>query len=281
MWKLASNYLFSKKYNLEFYIDDSSWLFTHKLGWRDYFTSLKLISECPSISHPIHKEFDVENNCLHQFTLNDYINIFKEIYILNDDIEKLYKIQRNLLPNMYYSIMIRRGDKMYGESKYIETSEYVKKLSNIDHLDIFIQTDDYTSYEEVYQYITNNNIKSNIITTCPSNKRGVFGFTYQPSIGSPISELNNKYLLNLIGISQKTITEYSSEEMKEHVEEMLIGLKICMESQYLVTDFQSNVTRFLLCTHSNPINVLSVGDIECPLFDIPLKCPAKGFIPQL
>ena len=69
--------------------------------------------------------------------------------------------------------------------------------------------------------------------------------------------------------------------MKEHVEEMLIGLKICMESQYLVTDFQSNVTRFLLCTHSNPINVLSVGDIECPLFDIPLKCPAKGFIPQL
>lgn len=68
--------------------------------------------------------------------------------------------------------------------------------------------------------------------------------------------------------------------MKEHVEEMLIGLKICTNSVFLSTDFQSNATRFLLCNHKNPLNVLEVGDVCKPLFDIKIICPAKGFIPR-
>ena len=282
IWKLVSNYLYAKKHNLKFYIDDSQWMFKHTLGWKDYFASLDILSEQTVISQPVYNELDDENIHLHQFTLNDYISIFKEVFILNDSVRTLYDKYRTQLFSNYNSIMIRRGDKMYGEANYIETKEYVKKLIEKSKLDIFVQTDDYRAYEEVYEYIKSQNLNINVKTSCPNNKRGAFVFNYQPDIGSSLSDLNNNYLLNLAAnVQQKTVNSYSSNEMKEHVEEMLIGLQICMHSNYLVTDLQSNVTRFLLCTHLNPINVLSVGNIQVPLFNIALECPAKGFIPYM
>ena len=102
-------------------------------------------------------------------------------------------------------------------------------------------------------------------------------FSYNPGVGSSISD-NNTYLNNLLTITQKSVQSYSSVEMKEHVEEMIIGLELCMNSEYLSTDFQSNVTRFLLCTHKNPENVFYVGSIPTPPLNKCMVCPAKGFI---
>jgi hypothetical protein len=101
-----------------------------------------------------------------------------------------------------------------------------------------------------------------------------------PSIGSTLSELNNQYLLNLTIVQQKPIKEYSPSEMKDHVEEILVGLTLCAESEYLVTDFQSNSTRFLLCIHRDPSHVLPVGEVPYPPLDMPMQCLAKGFIPM-
>ena len=281
IWKLVSNYLYAKKYNLQFLIDDSKWLFKNKLGWRDYFTSLSLVSEQTTIYNPIHDQCNIEDARLNQFSLNEYINAIKEIFVFNSNMDNIYKKKKALLPDMYNSIMIRRGCKMYGESKYISTDNYVKKLIEINNFDIFVQTDDYTAYEEVCKVVKDYGLNINVTTTCPLTQRGAFVFNYQPDIGSPISNLNNEYLLNLKNVNQKSINSYSAEEMKEHVEEMLIGLKLCAESNYLVTDFQSNVTRFLLCIHNNPAHILSIGDVNKPLFNVALKCPAHGFIASL
>lgn len=276
LWKLTSNMLYAKKNNFNFFIDDSSWMFTHTLGWRDYFTSLQLVRE-QEMLHPIHAECGVDDNRLHQFTLDEYMNTCKEIYKLNDNMEILYKKQRDTLPALYHAIMIRRGDKMYGESSYIETNKYIDTLLNKGHYDIFVQTDDYTAFEEVYQYCKVKYPHINVTTTCPSTKRGAFVFNYQPSVGCSTSELNNSYLLNLTSTHQKSVNSYSPDEMREHVEEMLVGLQLCMNSEYLCTDFQSNVTRYLLCCHKYPEHVLPI-DSSLPSSQCTLKCPALGFI---
>ena len=277
LWKLTSNLLYARQQNLQFFIDDSQWLFTNTLGWRDYFASLQLVSEQSSIPLPIHPECALEDMRLHQFTLHDYFVVCKEIYVLNDKLTQRYERQRTLLSDHYHSIMIRRGDKMYGESLYISTNQYINALfEKAPLLDLFVQTDDYTAFEEVYQYCKTTYPHITVHTTCPSTKRGAFVFNYQPSVGSTISELNHNYLLQLTTISQKSVNSYSSEEMKEHVEEMLVGLQLCMNSEYLSTDFQSNVTRYLLCCHKNPEHVLGIESLLLP-YTIKLKCPAYGF----
>lgn len=276
IWKLMSNYLYAKKNNIQFYIDDSEWMFKHNLGWRDYFSSLTLITE-HNVQHPIYSEIDIEDSRLHQFTLNEYIAALNEVYILNDYMNEKYDKHKKILPEKYNSIMIRRGDKMYGEAKYIETKKYIEKLLEKNNLDIFVQTDDYSAYEEVREYIKLHNENITVLTLCSPEKRGAFVFNYQPTVGSLVSVLNNNYLLGLSSKNQKSVNSYSPSEMKEHVEEMIIGLQLCTDSEYLATDFQSNVTRFLLCTHSNPSNVIAVGNIIAPSFDVPIMPPGKEF----
>jgi hypothetical protein len=277
LWKLTSNMLYAKKNNLKFFIDDKSWMFAHTLGWRDYFTSLQLVSEHETIPQPIHDECRVNDSRLYQFVLDEYLTTCKEIYKLNNNMELLYKKQRDMLPAIYHAIMIRRGDKMVEESMYIETHKYIETLLDKGHYDIFVQTDDYTAFEEVYDYCKIHYPHINVKTTCPSTKRGAFMFTYRPSAGSHVSERNNSYLLQLSNISQKSVDSYSPDEMREHVEEMLVGLQICMNSEYLCTDFQSNVTRYLFCCHKYPDHVLLI-DSSLPPSDSVLLCPAIGFI---
>jgi hypothetical protein len=277
MWKLASNYLYAQKNNLDFLLEDSEWMFKHNLGWRDYFSSLQLLSEATNLKHPLYRELDVEDVMLHQFTLNQYKSAFREIYILNASLKERYlkhKIAFSLVDS-YCSIMIRRGDKMYGESQYVETNEYVEKILEKKPKKIYVQTDDYNSYDEVCRLVKTYSTNIQLFTTCPTNKFGAFVFNFSPHVGSKLSELNNSYLLNLANNVQKSVNEYSSEEMREHVEEMLVGMEFCIQSKCLVTDLQSNVTRFLFC---NSNSVISVGNVEGPNFDTILVFPAKGFI---
>lgn len=277
MWKLASNYLYAKKNNLDFLIDDSEWMFKHTLGWKDYFSSLRLLTEEPNIKYPLYRELDVEDAMLHQFTLNQYKDAFREIYILNATLKERYVKHQITFPlvDSYCSIMIRRGDKMYGESQYVETNKYVEKILEKKPQKIYVQTDDYNSYEEVCRIVKTHSTNIQLFTTCPINKFGAFVFNYSPHMGSKVSELNNSYLLNLANNVQKSVNEYSPEEMREHVEEMLVGMEFCIQSECLATDLQSNVTRFLYC---NSKSVIYVGNVEGPNFNTILVCPAKGFI---
>ena len=272
VWQLMSNYLLAKNFNLQFYVNDSQWMFCHTNGWRDYFTSLNILTPSSIIETPIH--FNIDDSFLNQFTLNQYKDTFKEVFQFNDTLkERLQNTMNQYNLDLYDAIMIRRGDKMYGESDYISTETYVNKLLEKDTKKIFIQTDDYNAYLEVCELVKDKNIE--VITTCPKTKFGCFVFNYAPEIGSTRSELNNEYLKNINTKRRaKSVNKYNASEMKEHVEEMLIGLQICLNSRYLVTDYQSNVTRYLVVNHPNYINI---NDINLD-FNIPMRCPIYGFI---
>lgn len=276
IWKLMSKYILSKKYNTKFYLDDTEWLFRHSNGWKDYFTTLEIITPSTKIPEPIF--FDIDEHYTNQFTLNEYRNAFKEIFQFNDTLkEKLQNTIKELNLDEYDAIMIRRGDKMYGESEYISTEKYVEKLLEKNSKTIFVQTDDYKAYEEVCEIVKDKDIR--VLTTCPKNKFGCFVFNYAPEVGSTLTKENDNYLKELAKLAKKkSVNQYNSSEMKEHVEEMLIGLEICLKSRYLVTDYQSNVTRYLVVNHQHPNNVINIGKEENLNFDIPMKCPTYGFI---
>jgi len=275
VWKLISKYLVAKQFNLSFYIDDSEWMFKHTNGWRDYFISLNIINSTTVLQQPIY--IDIEERYTDSFTLNEYRDALKEIFQFNSIVkERFYKTLKkyNLTENNYDAIMIRRGDKMYGESEYISTEQYVNKLLEKDIKKIFVQTDDYNAYKEVCNLV---NGRAEVFTTCPEDKLGCFVFNYSPEVGSILSQENDTYLKNLMSLpKKKSVNQYNSEEMKEHVEEMLIGLEICLYSRYLVLDYQSNVTRYLVVNHNNPSNVINVGN-EIIDYNVTMRCPTYGF----
>jgi hypothetical protein len=274
VWKLVSHYLLAKQYNLDFYIDDTEWMFKNRTGWHDYFTTLTPFYKNTNMKAPFHTV--VNEQFLDQFTLNQYKNAFTEIFKFTDSItERLENTMKKLSLDLYDAIMIRRGDKMYGESHYISTEKYVKKLLEKDTKKIFVQTDDYNAYLEVCDLVKDKNIE--VFTTCPEDKLGCFVFNYSPEVGSTLTKDNDNYLKNLTKIpKKKSVNMYNSYEMKEHVEEMLIGLEICLKSRYLATDYQSNVTRYLVVNHNNHINVET--DISELNYNLPMRCPTYGFI---
>jgi len=271
MWKLLSKYLLAKNLNIPFYIEDSEWMYKHTDGWRDYFTSLTRFDT--SIEGPF--IFEIEDKYTDQFTLHEYREAFKDIIQYNDILkERLHNTMNKYNLNEYDAIMIRRGDKMYGESKYVSTETYVKKLLEKNKIvkKIFVQTDDYNAYKEVCELVKDKNIE--VITTCPEDRLGCFVFNYSPEVGSTVSTENNEYLMKLTVLpKKKTVHEYNAEEIKEHVEELLIGLQICLQSRYLVTDYQSNVTRYLVVNHPS---ITSIDD-KIISFDVPMRCPTYGF----
>ena len=271
VWKLVSHYLVSKQYNLEFYIDDTEWMFKNRIGWHDYFKSLIPFYKGGTMDGPVHTI--IEERFLDQFTLEEYRNAFKEIFQFTDVIqEKLQNTMKELsLSNKEYdAIMIRRGDKMYGESDYISTDTYVNKLLEKDTKLIFVQTDDYGAYEEVCELVKDKNIK-------PFGDTSLLEFNYAPEVGSTRTEENNEYLKKISTKARaKSVNQYNAYEMREHVEEMLIGLEICLNSRNLVIDYQSNVTRYLVVNHKN--NTINIGNEETVSFDVPMRCPRYGFI---
>lgn len=277
IWKLMSKYLFTKKYNLKLYIDDSNWMFNHKNGWTDYFEKncIEIINKSTLIEGNVY--FDIHDDMLDQFTLNEYKEAFNEIFKLNSVLkERVNKTLNSFNLVEYDAIMIRRGDKMYGESHYIPTEKYVQKLLEKDTKKIFVQTDDYNAYLEVCALVKDKNIE--VFTTCPKDKLGCFVFNYSPEVGSTLTKDNDNYLKNLTNLpKKKSVNMYTSDEMKEHVEEMLVGLDICLKSRYLATDYQSNVTRYLVVNHPNSINVEDNKNLD---FNVPMRCPTYGFIEQ-
>ncbi len=74
---------------------------------------------------------------------------------------------------------------------------------------------------------------------------------------------------------QKTVNDMNSEEKYEHVENMIIGIELVSNSNICVTDYQSNVSRFIKLRHHNFENVY---DVENKKIDLENKCcPAYSF----
>ena len=190
------------------------------------------------------------------FTVSDYRQGIKELFVFQPYLHELAnKVADELqLGDSYVSIFIRRGDKFLGESVYIPTEAYVAIALSRNPSVIFVQTDDYRAVEETRELVKKHDASIRVVSTCPKEKNGFFlsavensevsSHNYIMPDGTEYINRENLDYLNSIP-RQKPFMEYTPHEIKEHVEEMLIGLILCQRSKILVLDNMSNTGRFL------------------------------------
>jgi hypothetical protein len=285
--KIVGYYLLAKKYSLDFYFHDDGFMYRHTEGWHDYFDSLSIYD--PSKQYNNRLDFDINNNSQismfniflkdNFFTLNENKEALTRITKLNTRMKALLEESLknlNLEVGQFDSIFIRRGCKMFSESTYYDSEVYIDKLIEKGSSTVYVQTDDYSAFEELEEIIKNkyqNRIR--ICTLCPKTKRGtVTNITYKNIVLSDptritdrVTEKNINYIQSFKKNLIKSVEEFTSEEMKVHTEEMIIGLELCCLSRYLVMDIQSNVSRYLYMKHNNINNVISVDDLFRPALD--------------
>jgi hypothetical protein len=269
---LVGHYLFAKKNKLALTIVDDAWLFKHKLGLKDYFDSLDTHTPDKAYQMPVfHIGTDDERININRFTVKEYQEGFAFVTKLNKNMEEKKQAVMNklgLVEGQYDAIMIRRGEKIYCESYYIDTKDFITKLAERKTNTIFVQTDDYNGYLETVEEAKKIDPNIKVITTCPPTQHGIVNFKqarerldslYYNKMSNFVSEEKNKEYcqetLNKIG---KSVEEYTPEEVQAHAEESIIGLEICSLSRFLCMDLQSNVNRYLFLKHNNIDNIIIV-----------------------
>jgi len=262
-----NHYIYCKKNSINFFIDSSNWMFLYKLGWEDYFSNIDIAD---NILTP-----NVQNvgffNILGHFPIYEYKKYLWDFYKynLNTNI-KIVEAKRklNLIDNQYGSIFVRRGDKLYGESKILDSKLYIQMLleKEPDCRTVFLQTDDYTCYEEIDEYITLNGLDITLITLCDKKCRGAL-ISRSPNQIHTIIRSNESYIDKIRNNLQGTVevVNMNPEQVYEHTIDMIVGLDIVFHSSICVLDYQSNVSRFIKLAHDHIDRVFDVGGINMDL----------------
>lgn len=298
---LLNHYMHIKKINSSFKLLSHKWLFKYKLGWEDYFKNIDVIGNNIDEFSKYGEEWydslsanDIHNHtydttqsirtfthlfAIGHFTMYDYKNAIKEIYVYNDRIRDIINdVKKYLSLTNYGGIFIRRGDKLISrESNFINLEKFVDLLlsKNPDCKTIFLQTDDYNSYLEIKKYIDEKNLQIKLVTLCNENtKGGMVIFNYnKDKLNNEINnnDINNEYLIQCINnlYNYKPVNTMNNDEIYQHVIDMLIGIDIILESDVVICDFSSNVSRFIKLAHKNSENVF---DILNPNKDIDWDC---------
>lgn len=240
-----NHYIYCKKRQIDFSLDSSDWTFSYKEGWTDYFKPLELRfgnqSEQCRYGH---------GTVLEDVAYSEYGKVLREVYQYNDFIQsKINEKRRELQLDNYNSIFIRRGDKLLCESIIIETTKYIEKLLEKDPTcnTIFIQTDDYQCVIDIREYLKEKGLYIRVLTLCPDN---LFGFTMSGTEFYNTSsnfEENRPYIdkIREMNIKNKIIFDLDKESMLDHMLTFLVGLDIVLNSKICVTDYSSNVARFI------------------------------------
>ena len=276
-----NHYLYAKKYNLSFKVKSNEWLFKFKNGWEDYFknidSNMNNINDLNNLCFSHHQE-------IFEFTITEYKNAIKEIYVYNDVVyEEIQKTKKQLsLKENYDAIFIRRGDKLSGESNFINTEKYIDILlvKKPNCHTIFVQTDDYNCYLDVKKYVKSKQLNINVITLCKEKfKGGMIIFNCNKSgIELAVEEHNiNKEYISIVLENLRTTTpidKLNNEEIYNHVLDMLIGIDIVLESDIVICEYSSNVSRFIKLANKNSKNVFDVNNPENDINWNYKKCPA-------
>jgi hypothetical protein len=215
--------------------------------------------------------------------VSDYQIAIHEVYIYNNNTINEIKNTKNkfgLLPYEYDSIYIRRGDKLLNESTIINEEDYLNLLLFIhpECKKLFVQTDDYTSVINLQNLIDKNEYQIKLLTLCDKNNNGSFANNYytEKLEKHEIDIKDNIEYLRTIK-KPKLIQEMNKNEIKEHTLELIIGLDIIRNSNICVTDYQSNVGRFIKLSNYNPNNVYDVISKTNNLDYKKKVCPAYSF----
>jgi hypothetical protein len=309
---LLNHYLHIKKTHSSYKVLSHKWLFKYKLGWEDYFKNIDVIGNYyhehyeyrmygetwyDSLS-PIHIHMHTYDNnqnirtfnhlyAIGQFSMYDYKNAIKEVYVYNDTIREIIEnTKKNLSLTNYSGIFIRRGDKLISrESNFIGSEKFIELLliKKPDCKTIFLQTDDYNCYLEIKKYIEDKNLQINIVTLCKEDTKGgmiIFNYHQQKlNAEKDNNDTNNLYLLQSINDlnNYKPVNTMNNEEIYQHVIDMLTGIDILLNSDMVICDFSSNVSRFIKLAHNNSNNVLNIVNPEKDIDWDSVVCPGYDF----
>jgi len=268
-----NHYIYCMKNKIDFTLKSDDWTFLYKDGWTDYFIPIELRFE--DTNH-INTHYG-HGNIIEDVSFSEYKNALPFVYKYNDFIkskinEKMDELK--LVKGEYTSIFIRRGDKLLCESKFIETEKYIEALLKVEPncKTIFLQTDDYNCYNDIIKYITENGLNIQVTTLCDSN---LFGFTMSGvefyNTESNFEE-NNPYIhkIRTMNIKNKIIFDMNKEEIREHMITFLVGLDIVLQSKICITDYSSNVGKFIKLWNGD-----SVVHVFGEKFDLNIiGCPA-------
>jgi len=238
---LCQAYIYAKKKGLDFYIKTGNWYYTYEKGWHDYFITLIEAHNMEKYDK-IEKFSHMSCGTLPNYTLQEYMQAIKEIYILKPE---LVSRAKELAAST--TLFVRRGDKIASkEAVLIETTDIIKKTNIQNKPDIFVQTDDYTVVEELQTLLSESEVNS----TVTQDKRGSHAHTWRT---------------------------LSPRERKQQTEEMLVGLEVCINSPECWSDYTSNVGRFLKL--QNPQVKFYSADNKVPLLQYTkvYRNPAYGF----
>ena len=276
---VLNHYMYCKQYNTNFKIKSSEWLYKSILGWNDYFENVELhFNDCD-------KPFEIgHSETLEYYSIRDYQNIIPEVYVYNEPTKneiKNAKLKFNLNDGEYDSIYIRRGDKLGAESTIILEQQYIKLLLEINPncKTIYLQTDDYNCFITLQQYIQDNKLNIQLHTNCDKDSVGtIVQNTQKTTLNDAVhnNESNKAYLSTIIDKLNNTtpIDEMNCDEKYKHTMNIIVGVDLVLHSNICITDYQSNVSRFIKLAHTAPQNV---HDVRRPHQDIDYsayQCPA-------
>ena len=278
-----NHYIFCRNNKINFRIKSDDWLFKSDKGWTDYFEDVKLIYYEPQEG----MEENIVIDTLGNFTLFQYKEAIRDFYHYNEktsaEIAK-EKARFNLVNEAYDCIFIRRGDKLGEESRVLAEDIYLSLLleKNPDCKVIFVQTDDYNSYIKIKELVESNNLDISVHTLCDPESSGVVVYGSQKGkLNDALenNEDNKDYLSKVIDKmnASKSVEEMNSDVIYKHSMDMIIGIDILANSNVCVTDYQSNVSRFIKLIHKHPENVYNIMDPTNDIDYSKTAFPGHGF----
>jgi len=276
-----NHYIYCKENNLNFQLNTDNWLYKNKNGWTDYFEEIILNNNSNTaetiVGHCC---------CLSDYSIQKYKNVIHEVYRYNNMTKNHIINTKNILKLVegnYDSIFIRRGDKLIGESIIIPEEIYMNLLlkKNPGCNKLFIQTDDYNCYINISNYIIKNNLQIQLYTLCDST---LFGVNVHERAKNnfvnayTIHKENQCYLNSIIDkkINSKSIEQMNSDEIYHHTINLISGIDIILNSNVCITDYQSNVSRFIKLAHKNSNNVFDIA-VDNEINYSKIICPSYGF----
>lgn len=279
---VINHYIYCSKNNINFTLNTDNWLFKYKRGWEDYFENIDInFNENDNII-----TYVTPDKILSDYKIIDYKEIINKFYIYNSstynsilDIKK----KLNITDKNYDSIFIRRGDKLINESIYINASEYINVLlkKNPNCTTIFLQTDDYNCYLEIEEYININNLNIKLLTICDENSKGFIVFNKHLNSIKNLNienKLNHDYVkLNINNITNISVEQMNDLDIYNHTINMIIGIDIVLNSNICITDYSSNVARFIKLAHNNSNNVHDLRFYETDIEYEKIHCPSYSF----
>jgi len=278
---IVNTYLYAKKHNHSFMLDSSKWLFKSSRGWTDYFESMNVNrTSSADITHTY-------NTILEEYPIYEYKDVLQDIYRYNSHTQQQIeetKKQLGIENGEYDAIFIRRGDKLYNESPYIETGVYIEKVleKNPDCKTLFVQTDDYNCVMDVEAYLKNKNLDIQVLSLCNPESKGMVIFDYESKryFSNPSShkrfEKNSEYIGKIEDTlqNQKPVNKMNPNEIYNHTMAMIVGVDIVLHSNICVCDYFSNVSRFIKLMHSNYDHVYDVYRSETEIDLNTKRCPS-------